>query len=37
MGTVERGETNLTLENIEKLASALGLKMWQLLKQMDEA
>lgn len=37
MGTVERGETNLTLENIEKLASALGLKMWQLLKQMDDA
>ena len=26
MGTVERGETNLTLENIDKLARALGLK-----------
>jgi transcriptional regulator with XRE-family HTH domain len=36
MGTVERGETNLTLENIDKLARALGLKMWQLLKEMDD-
>jgi transcriptional regulator with XRE-family HTH domain len=36
MGTVERGETNLTLENIEKLARALGMKMWQLLKEMDD-
>ncbi len=37
MGTVERGETNLTRDNIEKLARALGLKMWELLKEMDEA
>lgn len=37
MGTVERGETNLTLENIEKLALALELKIWQLLKEMDES
>ena len=36
MGTVERGETNLTLANIEKLADALDLKMWQLLKEMEE-
>jgi transcriptional regulator with XRE-family HTH domain len=36
MGTVERGETNLTLDNIEKLARALGLKMWQLLKEVEE-
>jgi transcriptional regulator with XRE-family HTH domain len=35
MGTVERGETNLTLENIEKLARALGLQMWQLLKEVE--
>lgn len=36
MGTVERGETNLTLENIEKLARALDLKAWQLLKEVEE-
>jgi transcriptional regulator with XRE-family HTH domain len=36
MGTVERGETNLTLANIEKLADALDLKRWQLLKEMAE-
>ena len=36
MGTVKRGETNLTLENIDKLAHALGLKMWQLLREMDD-
>ena len=36
MGTVERGETNLTLENIDKLARALNLKIWQLLKEVEE-
>lgn len=36
MGTVERGEANLTLKNIEKLARALGLKMWQLLKETED-
>lgn len=36
MGTVERGETNLTLENIEKLARALDLKMWQLFKELED-
>lgn len=35
MGTVERGETNLTLENIEKIAAAFELKPWQLLKEME--
>jgi len=35
MGTVERGEVNLTLENVEKLANALGLSTWELLKEAD--
>jgi transcriptional regulator with XRE-family HTH domain len=35
MGTVERGETNLTLANIEKLADALGIRVWQLLKEVE--
>jgi hypothetical protein len=28
--------TNLTLANIEKLADAFDLRMWQLLKEMEE-
>ena len=36
MGTVERGETNLTLANIQKLADALDLKIWQLLKEVED-
>jgi len=36
MGTVERGEANLTLKNIEKLARALGLKMSELLKEVED-
>lgn len=35
MGTVERGEVNLTLENIEKLAAALDLAAWQLLREAE--
>jgi transcriptional regulator with XRE-family HTH domain len=33
MGTVERGEVNLTLENIEKLAVALEMSPWELLRE----
>jgi hypothetical protein len=36
MGTVERGETNLTLKNIEKLGRALDLEIWQLLKEAED-
>jgi transcriptional regulator with XRE-family HTH domain len=35
MGTVERGEVNLTLENIEKLARALDLIAWELLQEAE--
>jgi transcriptional regulator with XRE-family HTH domain len=35
MGTVERGEVNLTLENIEKIAKGLNMATWQLLKEAD--
>ena len=36
MGTVERGEVNLTLENIEKIAIGLRLTVWQLLKETEQ-
>jgi transcriptional regulator with XRE-family HTH domain len=32
VGAVERAERNISLDNIERLASALGLSGWQLLK-----
>lgn len=35
MGVVERGEVNLTLANIEKVAHGLGMKMWELLREAD--
>lgn len=36
MGTVERGEVNLTLENIEKLAQGLNLAVWELMKEAEK-
>jgi transcriptional regulator with XRE-family HTH domain len=32
VGAVERGEVNISLDNIDKLATGLGLHAWQLLK-----
>ena len=32
IGAVERCETNISLENIERLAGALNTEAWQLLK-----
>lgn len=33
MGTVERGETNITLDNIERIAKGLDLTVLELLKE----
>ena len=35
MGSVERGEQNLSLVNIKKIAKALNLKLSELLKEVD--
>jgi transcriptional regulator with XRE-family HTH domain len=35
MGSVERGERNLALQNMEKIARALGVKLSQLIRIME--
>jgi transcriptional regulator with XRE-family HTH domain len=35
MGSVERGETNISLDNIERIAKALGLTAGELLSEAD--
>lgn len=35
MGSVERGETNISLDNIERIAKALGLTAGELLTEGD--
>lgn len=36
IGTVERGETNVTLKNIEIIAKALGVKFVDLFRGLDD-
>ena len=36
MGGVERGEQNVSLSNLERIASGLGLKTWELLKEAEQ-
>jgi len=36
MGDVERGERNLALQNMEKIANALGVKLSQLIRIMEK-
>lgn len=33
VGAIERGEYNITIGTLEKLAVALGVKPWELLKE----
>ena len=37
MGAVERGERNISLENIERVAGALGVSVSRLLAHAEEA
>ena len=37
MGSVERGERNISLDNIERIASALGLTAGQLLVEAEKS
>jgi transcriptional regulator with XRE-family HTH domain len=36
MGSVERGEQNISLANIARIAKRLGLKPWQLLREAEK-
>jgi transcriptional regulator with XRE-family HTH domain len=37
VSSVERGERNITVDNMERLASALGVDLRKLLKPYDES
>ncbi|HEX3870055.1 MAG TPA: helix-turn-helix domain-containing protein [Pirellulales bacterium] len=37
IGTVERGETNITLENVLRLAKGLKQPIWVIFKEMEHA
>ena len=36
IGSIERGEKTVTIATANKIADALGLRLWQLLRRMDE-
>jgi transcriptional regulator with XRE-family HTH domain len=36
IGTVERGETNVTLKNVQILAKTLGIKIAELFRGLDD-
>lgn len=36
MGALERGEQNVSLSILEKVAKGLGVKPWELLKEADQ-
>ncbi|MDI3290659.1 helix-turn-helix transcriptional regulator [Polyangium sp. 15x6] len=37
IGSIERGERNLSLQNIERIAHALGILAWELVQAAEEA
>ena len=36
IGSIERGEKTVTIATANKVAEAFGLRLWQLLKNVDE-
>ncbi|WP_342111333.1 helix-turn-helix transcriptional regulator [Methylobacterium sp. SI9] len=35
VGSIERGERNVSIDNLERIARALNLEPWQLIRQPD--
>ena len=36
IGSIERGEKTVTIATANKIADAFGLRLWQLLRRVDE-
>lgn len=36
IGSVERGESNITIQNVERIANALNTRVWMLLRAAEE-
>ena len=37
MGTIERGNTNVSLDTIERLARGLGMSVWELMRAAERS
>jgi len=37
IGAIERGESNITVQNVERIASALNARVWMLLRAAEES
>ena len=37
MGTIERGNTNVSLDTIERLAKGLGMSVWELMRAAERS
>jgi transcriptional regulator with XRE-family HTH domain len=37
IGAVERGESNISIQNVTRIANALNMRVWKLIRAAEEA